>query len=368
MAQPRDGLFVGSIAKGAAVDTAAAVEIFTEACRHEAEDGRGPFEAPAIPLGEVDDSNWVDAQLACMDKVTSVRRLKRSTFGTNNNYTGMPAYRVRRGQRINPDELDLRYVTRVREGYPAFQQVYRDKEIDLPRVQVGISTVDMALFALRWGAKKQLDAFIEATRRETAEVYELTEGNVFFFVETPCAIILSSMFQGRDSVVGWFATTFDKVVSALPEGAGWGFHFCYGDLDNSSIGDHGRLASGLQLRKLIYKPERTVKVVNAMLHRVEDSGHVPELVHYPFALGKRPPSLDAGDYEAYRQAYVPEGTKVFAGAIHSERTVDELNGLYPVLDDVFGKRVGMANSCGYGRHTPQHMFECMDRMSHVAYA
>ncbi|TDQ00391.1 hypothetical protein [Labedaea rhizosphaerae] len=361
---PREGLFIGSISPAATTDTAEAVEIFLNAARPPA----GPFPLPAVPLGETDDANWVDAQLGSLDKVPALRRIKRSTFGKTGNYTGIPMYVRRRGQHIDPDDLDLRMVTRVEAGYPVLREVAARHDLPVPRLQLGVNTLDLAIFGLRTGVRSELDAFVEATRRETHAAWERTGGNMFFLVETPVATIMANMFRGRQSLLNWLATALDKVVGALPTGASWGFHFCYGDLSNSSIGDHGTLAERLRLYKLIYHPAYSVKMINTVLRLVADKGRAPELVQVPLALGKRPPSLDPADYRAYREMFVPEGTKVFGGAIHYERSTEELIRLFHTLDDVFGQRVGMSNSCGFGRHDAAQMQACLDHMGPVAHS
>lgn len=365
MPQVRNGLYVGSISPEVATTPTSAIKVFMDGCGMGS--GLTPlFDVPAMPLGETDDASWVDAQLANVGKVSAIRRLKTSTFGTSGNYFGIPIDIVRHGHTINPDELNLRFAERAKTGYPVLQQVSRERGVETPPLQIGINTLDLAIFSLRSGAKKHFDAFVEATRREVQEVWEITGGNVFFLIETPCATILSNLTRGYWPLINWFKEALLRIVQTLPAGAKWGFHFCYGDLSNSAIGDHGKLAEKLDLYQRIYNPRWSVRMINFILYLLEEEGLVPSLVQYPLAYGKRPPSLNPDDYIAYRSLYIPEGTAVYAGAIHHGRSVDVLVPLYNMLDEVFGRRVGVSNTCGYGRHSANQMYSCLKSMQQVA--
>lgn len=367
MLDVRNGLFMGSISPEVASTPKEAVEVFMDACGMKA-NASPLFTVEAMPLGETDDKTWIDAQLNNIPNVSAIRRLKKPTFGTSGNYRGMPIDVVRRGQSIDPAELNLRFAERARNGYPILQQVSQERGVKTPPLQIGINTLDLALFSLRFGAKKHLDAFVEATRREAHEAWEATGGNVVFLIETPCATILANLARGHQSLINWFAGALLKIVQALPKGAKWGFHFCYGDLSNSSIGDHGKLAETLQLYRWIYRPEWSVKMIDHILHHLERYGYIPSFIQYPLAYGKRAPSLNPADYAAYRKAYVPEGTNVYAGAIHYRRSSSVLVPLYSMLDDVFGQRVGVSSSCGWGRHNARQMYRCVRNMQLVAAA
>lgn len=361
----RNGLYIGSISPEIATTPTSALNVFMDGCGM----GNGlpqQFNVPAIPLGETDDSSWVDAQLDNVGKVSAIRRLKRASFGRTGNYGGIPIDVVRRGQTVNPDELNLRFAERAGVGYPILQQVSEERGIVTPPLQIGINTLDLALFSLRFGAKKHLSAFIEATRREAHEAWEITGGNVFFLIETPCATILSNLTRGYWPLINWFTEALTQVVKALPKEAKWGFHFCYGDLSNSSIGDHGRLAERLKLYQLIYRPEWSRKMISFILYMMEHDGLVPALVQIPLALGKRPPSLSPDDYVAYRGMHIPSSTEVYAGAIHHGRSADVLVPLYKMLDEVFGRRVGVSATCGFGRHSAPQMMSCLKSMQVVA--
>ncbi|MFD5824354.1 hypothetical protein [Lentzea sp. NPDC060358] len=358
--EARDGLFIGSISPEVTTDAAGAAELFTEAARS--------FRLPAVPLGETDDPNWVLEQLGALEAVPALRRLRRGNAARTGNYTGITTYVRRRGHHVDPGDLDLRIATRVDAGFPVLREVAERQGVPVPRLQVGVNTLDLAVFGLGFGVRSELGAFVEATRRETLAAWERTGGNVFFLVETPVAIVLANLARGHGGVLNWLAGALERVVGALPAGAPWGFHFCYGDLGNNSIGDHGAVAERLGLHRLLYRPAHSVRMIGTVLRRLAESGHVSELVHVPLALGKRPPSLASEDYEAYRAMVVPEETKVFAGAIHHGRSTEELVALYRVLDDVFGRRVGMANSCGLGRHSADQVHVCLGHMRALAHS
>ncbi len=359
--EARKGLFVGSVPRAIAEGDEATINFLMDACGMGGGPIRDAFSVPSVPLAE--DPAWVYWQLVKLGAVPTLRIWRQPTFGSTGNYRGMPLFT---GKTIDPDKLDLLFASRVKDGYPVLQDVSKKRGVPTPRLQVGINSLDVAIFGLGLGAKKHLEAFVEATRRETAEIYKRTKGNVFFLVETPCATVLANLSRGDKRIIDWFTYALGRIIAALPEGAAWGFHFCYGDLSNSSIGDHGWLAETLKLYKLLYKPEFTVKLINTLLQNLEKKGYVPELIHIPLAFGKRPPSLAIEDYAAYRNLRIPEGVQIYAGAIHHSRWANELVTLYPKLDEVFDQRVGKATACGLARHTVPQTMGCLEAYRRVA--
>ncbi len=363
----RSGLFMGSISPHVARDPATAINAFMDVAGMPPNETDDSFHVPAIPLGETDDSNWAAQQLDALRGVSALRRLKKSTFGTTGNYMGMPIDIVRSGQHIDPSEINLFFAERAQNGYPILQTISKQRGITTPRMQLGINTIDIAIFSLRTGAADELDAFVEATRREAHTAWEATSGNIFYLIETPCATILANMLRGKESLIRWFAQALEKIICALPKDAAFGFHFCYGDLSNSSIGDLGTLAESLNLYKLIYKPEYSVKMISFVLRYLESKGLVPEFVQIPFAFGKRPPSLKPEDYEEYRHTYIPSGVMVYGGAVHHGLFTEDVCLLYPTFDEIFNQLVGFSNSCGWGRHTAAEMETCVRHMQRVAH-
>ena len=98
-----------------------------------------------------------------------------------------------------------------------------------------------------------------------------------------------------------------------------------------------------------------------------DAGRTPELAQYPLALGDRAPSLDPRDHADYRDLYIPDGMRVYAGAVSDKLSFDEHARLYQSLDDLVGQRVGMAATCGFGSSDLAAMKHCLDVKRRLAY-
>jgi hypothetical protein len=365
MGEPRPCLYIGSTSYDVSTPREA-IAYFTEPLTSSRDEADGPIPAPAIPTGETTDHNWVSRQLAQFDHIRAFRRLKRGTFGESGRYWGIPAYVARKGQVADVDDINLLLADRARDEFPVWQAVCAEAGLGDQRFQVGINVVEILLFALRFGAKKQLEPFIEANRREAAAIWELTGGKAFFLVETPTATILANMTRGNRALLDWYATTFERLLRTLPDGAGWGFHFCDGRLGGRAIGDHG-IFRALGVRKILYKTRYTVAMSNHILRHLEDAGLTPELAQYPLALGDRAPSLDVRDHADYRDLHIPDGMRVYAGAVSDKLSFDEHARLYQALDDVVGQRVGMATTCGFGSSDLAAMKHCLDVTRRLAY-
>lgn len=368
MMEARDGMVVGSTSYEIK-DTKRAVQLFArESLKRPRTKDSGPFKLVAMPFGEVEDSHWVDRQLGRLALVSALQRLIKGKFGKTEKYRHMPHYRVRRGMQIDPLELDFFFAERVREGLPILQEVVEEDGLEGQRVQVGINTLDLLVFGLKWAARKpeNLKPFIERTRMETREIWERTDGKVLFLIEIPSLTILANFLRGKDGLLDWYAEALIELIGALPQGAPHAFHFCDGRLGGNAVGDHGPL-KWLGVTDRLYRAEYTVKMSNTVLHKLEMAGFTPEFVQYPFARGALPPSLNLENYLPFREAYIPEGTKVFAGAVSPRRTFEELHLLFLVFDWIFRQRVGMSATCGYGSDSLEDMLASMALMGRLAY-
>jgi hypothetical protein len=356
--QARPGLYIGS--------TSYEIDEIDRAMNYFARPiSSGHFTTPALAHGETSDSHWVAEQLKQLKNVSALKCVRPGKFDETEKYYHLPRYVVRPGQAIDPDQLDLLFYRRAQQVFPVFQSTCDVHHLKDQRLQIGINTIDLMLFGLWWQGPGQLDVFIERTRRETHQIWELTGGKVFFLIETPTATILANMLRGKRKLLDWYTQAFTKLVKSLPPGAGWGFHFCYGRLGGDALGDQGILKP-LQLRRLIYKPRYTVQMSNHVLSGLAKQGLIPELVQYPFALGSRPPSLKPRSYEPFRKLVLPDDVRAYAGAISPRLNLTQQANLFHLLDDVFRQRVGMSASCGYGSDDLDTMAASIRMMEQIA--
>ncbi len=363
----RPGLYIGSTSYEVN-DIETALRHFAGPLLIQSGGTHNQFPLAALPLGEVSDHHWVDEQLAQFDNISAFKKLKKSTFGTSENYLGMPAYSPRSGMDVDPSQINLLYADRVYEGYPIFQRVCTDNYLGRQRLQVGINLIDVLIFALRNHAGDYLDVFIERARQEMDEVWRLTEGNAFFLIETPSFTIMTSTGIRNETLVNWFTNAFAKLLHALPSGAPWGFHFCNGRLGGRALLDQG-FTRLINASRWGFHPNYMVSSTNTLLSTLEEWGFVPELVQIPFTMGwERPPSQNREDYEPYRNLYIPSTTQVYAGIVNPFLNYQQHEMLFRWLDDVFGQRVGMSSTCGFGSSSIDVMRYCISTMTHLAYA
>jgi hypothetical protein len=357
-------LLIGSISPDIATTGKEAMEHFVAKLLKRKEN---PVSLPALATGETDDSMWSAKQLEGVGDVAAVKRLWRGNFTRTGRYTGAPVMFRRPGRQILVEELDLKFTPRAAKAYPLFEQVKAEQNLDEnTRMQVGINTLDILILGLRTAARTEVDVFIERTRREAQQIWELTSGNVFFLVEMPTATIMTNLLRNNKVLQNWLVRAYVKLIKALPAQSRWGIHFCHGRVGNSALFDNGVITETLQLRKLVYNPQRTVNFSNQLIQSLAESQLTPELVHYTMNLGKRPPTMDTAHYQAYRHIELPQETTVFAGAIHYRRETEDLVSLYRNFDKIFQRQVGVATYCGFGSMSGEQTDRCLDLMSSVA--
>ena len=341
----------------------------------------GPFQKVAAANGELWDSNWVDEQLQQLDKVRGLVTLRKGNFGKSLSYWGIPAYAHVPGREINVGDINLLFKDRLSQVHPEFVKVLKEpglvtalKEHGLsrPRLQVGVNTIDLVTFALRRGIRKHLDVFIEATRRELQAIWELTGGNMFILVEAPVLNILANATRNDPKLMEWYLKAFRKLIAAFPKGCPWGFHFCNGRLGGNALGNHGVLKT-LGAAEYIYHSEETVKMSNFMLEGLEKAGFVPDVVHYPHALGSLAPFTDEKHFAPFRYLYLNGKTEYYGGAVSHLLDLKQHKDVYQMQDDILNmrdrpqKRAGVAPTCGWGSSPLWVMFREMRIESRLAY-
>ena len=321
-----------------------------------------PIPMPALAAGEVGDPMWSKRQLTGIGQLSQVRVIREGKFEETGRYIHAPLMLLRKGERISSNDLRLYFTERLNEAHGPFQTFSRQYNVKLPQL-VGINTIDILLlaFGLRLDIPGELlDTFIERTKRETAEIWRRTQGNVVFLVESPMANILANLTRGAKGLANWLLDAFLKLMQALPHGAKWGFHFCFG-----RVGDKAMFE---RLRKVVYSPKYTVDFSNLLFGHLAAHGFTPAFVHYPLRFGHRSPSTSPGDYQEYRRINLPASVQVFGGAIDPCMEFEKQRRIYLTLDQCFGRTVGVASTCGYGSMNRRDMELSLTRMYEVAHS
>ena len=356
----RHALCVGSTSREVAT-THRALEIFSEYLLP----AEAPLAMPALAGGEIGDHMWSKRQLDGIAKLSGVTEIRPGKFELTGRYIDAPLMKLEKAATISASELDLFFTQRVREAYGPFRRYCSKNKIDLPLL-VGVNTIDILLLSLWFDREQLLDVFIERTKQELSEIWKMTNGNVVFLIESPMATILANLTESslakliphRDRFMQWLIEAFLKLLQTLPEGAKWGFHFCFGRVGNKAMFE--------KTRGIVYDAERTVNFSNRLFTFLAKEGFTPTFVHYPFRFGRLAPSLRAKDYNAFRNIQLPKSVLVFAGAIDPSLQPKDQLAVYEILDDVFGRTVGVAATCGYGSMTLQEMIASLALMYEVA--
>jgi len=126
-----------------------------------------------------------------------------------------------------------------------------------------------------------------------------------------------------------------KVVRGAPQGARFGVHLCYGDLNHEAMGapkDAGAL----------------VLLSNAITSAWPEAQQL-EFVHAPFARGAEPPPLDPAFYAPLASLRLPESVRFVAGFVHEGLDLPELVSIRDQIEDLLGNQIDVAASCGLGR-------------------
>ena len=89
-------------------------------------------------------------------------------------------------------------------------------------------------------------------------------------------------------------------------------------------------------------------------------------VHLPFAAGTSPAPTDSTAYRALRHLALPPGTRLVAGFVHEQPSLESLEALLGTIEQARGTQVDIATACGLGRRTPETADELIRRCDHLA--
>lgn len=271
--------------------------------------------------------------------------------GDWSDYDDTPNYKVRLGHRLDGRDLDLRHVEAFEDSYPVYERLREEHDRDDLAFQVGLpGDFDMALFTLgptgpllhRW-------PFTVATLREIHTIHARAGDDVVFQLELPAELVAVTQVPGllRPLIAAWLARGIARLARRSPVGARFGLHLCLGDMNHEALG-----------RMRDVRP--LVLLTNAILDRWPD-GRPLEYVHTPLAAGEDPPPLDGGFYAPLGDLELPPDVRFVAGLVHEGRTVAQQRELLRLIEDLLGRAVDVAASCGLGRRDRSAALETMEQ-------
>ena len=142
-----------------------------------------------------------------------------------------------------------------------------------------------------------------------------------------------------------FASYIDRLAPLIPEGAIWGMHLCYGDLE------HSHLIEPKDLRTCVCM----TNIAN------EHSGNRLDYVHMPV-----PPERDDDAYFAPLADLKPARTKIYIGVVHLSDGVEGARKRLATFRHYFKGDAGVATECGWGRRKPDTVPALMEIHREVA--
>lgn len=331
---------------------------------------QGPLALEGIPFYQ--DPHWSDETLTMLSRLPGVQVIRQGSYPTKERYSAAPILHLKKGASVSPSQLDWGIARRTRQAIGAYKDVVSSYNLqpaapgrELVPLQVGINIVDMLVLAFRTGARHVLNAAIQQLYWELADVWDVTNGNAVFLIESPVVHILANATHMKaHTILEWYASAFKAVLQALPEDASWGFHFCYGRVGGRAMLDN-ELTRLFQLPKLIYNYRWTVELSNFLFDRLRGAGFTPSFIHYPLIRGNDRPRFSKQSFTAFEHLRTPPSARLYFGGVHPQMSLMELVQIYQELDLLTRKPhggVGMSSTCGWGSSSNEDMARSLQLM------
>ena len=186
--------------------------------------------------------------------------------------------------------------------------------------------------------------------KPTAAAQSIDAGNLLFQIEAPAEVVAAHRLPRP--AVGVPTGPITDLVTRLPADVPVGIHLCFADLSNTAAIAPSRF-------------NRLVAFANALVRRWPRS-HQFAYVHLPFAAGQSPAPTDPAAYRALRHLALPPGTRLVAGFVHEQPTLESLEDLLGTIEQAWGTQVDVAAACGLGRRTTETADELIRRCDLLA--
>lgn len=335
-----------------------------EACMQRALDALGPV-LFCLPDGEVGDKSpafpngnriaWVVYAIEQLTQDTKswqiVKPPIRGVDGMAIDYTGFQKLKPRHLPADMPTHVRLGYDNFFRRNYPIFRRLRHQHNLPDLKFQLGVPTGFAMGFAfaspITW--LRYTYAFNTVIAREVNAVLAEAGHDVLIQIEVPPE--LYAAYKLPDFLLGMALLPIKDLLGKISPGTHIGMHLCLGDFHNEA------LVHPKTLGKMVAFSNRLVAQWPAQ--------HTLAYVHYPFAEGATPPSLEASYYAPLKGIQLPAHTRFVAGFVHEKRNLDENKYILDHIEQARGQRVDVACSCGLGRRTPGTATELMTRMAQL---
>lgn len=250
--------------------------------------------------------------------------------------------------------VQLGYDEYFRLNYPIFTRLRQQHQLPNLKFQVGVPTGFAMGFAfaspITW--LRYTYAFNTVIAREVNAILAQAGHDVVIQLEVPPE--LYAAYKLPKPLIGLALKPILDLLRKIDPGAQIGVHLCLGDFHNEAL----------------VHPKTLDKMVAFSNKLVEEwpTQHTLVYMHYPFAEGLVPPSVDADHYALLKDINLPVGTRFIAGFVHEKRTLDENRHILNSIESARGQLVDVACSCGLGRRSAGTATELMALMAELANA
>lgn len=330
-----------------------------EACMRQALDTLGPH-LVSLPDGEIGDKTpqfpngnriaWVmyavEMLTADQESWTIVKPAVRGADGMAVDYQSIQKLKPRRSVKDMPQHVSLGYDSFFKRSYPLFKQLAAERGVPHLKFQVGIPTG----FAMGFAFASPIDwlrytnAFNTVLAREVNAMVEEAGDDVIIQIELPAEVYAASKLPGP--LIGLSLRPLSDLLSKIRAGTQIGIHICLGDFHNEAF------VHPKTLDMLVTFSNRLV----ALWPKSQRLAYI----HYPFAEGAVPPSLDAAYYQPLRNMNLPPQTRFVAGFVHEHLSLDDNKRVLEAIEQARGHAVNVASSCGLGRRTPAEARQALE--------
>lgn len=237
-----------------------------------------------------------------------------------------------------PQHVRLGYDDFFRLNYPIFSQLRKQHNLPHLKFQVGVPTGFAMGFVfaspITW--LRYTYAFNTVIAREINAILLEAGHDVVIQLEVPPE--LYAAYKLPTPLMSLALLPIQDLLKKINPGAQIGIHLCLGDFHNEA------LVHPKTLHKMV--------AFSNQLVQKWPTQHTLTYVHYPFAEGQIPPSVDANYYAPLKDITLPQGTRFVAGFVHEKRTLAENRQILSAVEAAYGQTVDVACSCGLGRRTP----------------
>ena len=335
-----------------------------EACMEHALDALGPslFSLPDGEIGEKTPSfpkgNRIAWVVYAIEKLTQdteswqvVKEPIRGADGMAASYDDFQKLKPRHSPANMPAHVRLGYDDFFRRNYPIFKRLREQHGLPDLKFQMGVPTGFAMGFAfaspITW--LRYTYAFNTVIAREVNAALAEAGPDMLIQIEVPPE--LYAAYKLPTPLMKLALLPIKDLLRKITPGAQIGMHLCLGDFHNEAL----------------VHPKTLGKMVAFSNRLVQDwpGQHTLAYVHYPFAEGITPPSVEAGYYAPLKDIQLPPDTRFVAGFVHEKRTLNENKHILNSIENARGQLVDVACSCGLGRRTPDTATELMMRMAQL---